>query len=139
VLENDNETSDGINDGYEETKEEYIPNNQSSTSNQERNSNSRTQSNVRPINVNDELTNILSNVTEELLSSFLRPSSQENGNLTSSLFDPSYNSFFFDSSKSLNKTFICSIDEKWKIFAFVVALVSPSKVFLCICYGLLVF
>jgi hypothetical protein len=108
VLENDNETndetnhetSDGINDGYEETKEEYIPNNQSSTSNQERNSNSRNQSNIRPINMNDELTNILSNVTEELLNGFLRPTSQQTGNLTSSLFDPSYNSFFYDSSNN---------------------------------------
>jgi hypothetical protein len=104
VLENENETNhetnDGINDGYEETKEEYIPNNQSSTSNQERNSNSRNQSNIRPINMNDELTNILSNVTEELLSGFLRPTSQQTGNLTSSLFDPSYNSFFYDSSNN---------------------------------------
>jgi hypothetical protein len=50
--------------------------------------------------MNDELTNILSNVTEELLSGFLRPTSQQNGSLTSSLFDPSYNSFFYDSSNN---------------------------------------
>jgi hypothetical protein len=83
------------NEGYEETKEEYIPNNRSSSSNQERNSNSR-----RHINLNDELTNILTNVTEELLNGFLRPNSHQTNNFTSSLFDPSYNSFFFDSSNN---------------------------------------
>jgi hypothetical protein len=91
-IENDNEET--------KSNEETIPNSNSSTSNQERNSNSRVQTNIRPMNVNDELTNILSNVTEELLNGFLRPSSQQNGSLTSSLFDPSYNSFFYDSSNN---------------------------------------
>jgi len=95
IIVEDVESNDETHEGYEETKEESIPNNRSSSSNQERNSNSR-----RHMNLNDELTNILTNVTEELLNGFLRPNSYQTNNLTSSLFDPSYNSFFFDSSNN---------------------------------------
>ena len=94
TIAEDVESNDETHEGYEETKEESIPNNQYPTSNEERNSNSRTQENIRHLNLNDELTNILTNVTEELLSGFLRPNAHQ------TLFDPSYNSFFFDSSNN---------------------------------------
>uniref|UniRef100_A0A6C0D9N2 RING-type domain-containing protein n=1 Tax=viral metagenome TaxID=1070528 RepID=A0A6C0D9N2_9ZZZZ len=100
TIAEDVESNDETREGYEETKEESIPNNHSSSYNEERNSNSRRQENIRHMNLNDELTNILTNVTEELLSGFLRPNSYQTNNLTSSLFDPSYNSFFFDSSNN---------------------------------------
>lgn len=88
---NENDNENNRDNSEEESKEDPIL--PSENNDNERISNSRTRRN--PIITNETITNVLSNITEEILNGILPPN-----NGTRSVFDPSQNSLFYDSSNN---------------------------------------